>query len=40
VPKSTSILGKHDAGDDAEDEQEFVDEYPMTPAMLEGLLEL
>lgn len=28
------------AGDDADDEEDFADEYAVTPAMLEGLLEL
>jgi hypothetical protein len=28
------------AGDDADDEEEFDDEYMVTPAMLEGLLDI
>ena len=28
------------AGDDADDEEDFAEEYAVTPAMLEGLLEL
>ena len=36
-----AVFEDHNAGDDADDEQEeFADEYPLTPAMLEGLLEL
>lgn len=36
----TTIKDNDDAsaGDDADDEEEFVDEYTVTPAMLEGLL--
>jgi hypothetical protein len=33
-------LEDNDAGDDADDEEEFADEYTVTPAMLDGLLEL
>ena len=38
----TTIKDNDDAsaGDDADDEEEFVDEYTVTPAMLEGLLDI
>jgi hypothetical protein len=32
-----ATLEYNDAGDDADDEEEFADEYTVTPAMLEGL---
>ena len=38
----TTIKDNDDAsaGDDADDEEEFVDEYTVTPAKLEGLLDI
>ena len=35
-----ATLEDNDASDDADDEEEYADEYTVTPAMLDGLLEL